>query len=161
MQIDFCHINDFFEIKKDIADFWGSDRTLYLHHPMLIYEFGNTAFLVRDDDCIAAYLLGFFSQTENLAYVHLVGVRARYQRQGLGRKLYCHFIRQAQDKGIQRLKAITTADNHRSIAFHTRQMGMHMLGEPGGAGVPVVRDYSGPGMDRVVFEMDISSAIFE
>lgn len=157
MQIELCTPSDFFEIRRDIADFWGSNRTLYLHHPMLVYEFGNTAFVIRGEGTVAAYLMGFFSQTAPVAYVHLVGVRESWKRRGLGLLLYRHFTMVAQAAGMRQLKAITTPDNHRSIAFHTLKVGMQMAGEAGPDGVPVIRDYSGPGSDRVVFIKDIVS----
>ncbi len=50
MKIEKCTMLDFNEITKDIVDFWGSDRTLHLHQPFLIYEFGNTAFVIKEDD---------------------------------------------------------------------------------------------------------------
>src|SRR5271157_5852454 len=96
MNIEKCTIIDFNEIIRDISDFWGSDRTLHLHQPFLIYEFGNTAFVIRENGIVIAYLFGFFSQTENLAYVHLLGVREKYQRQGMGKLLYDHFIEAAR-----------------------------------------------------------------
>ncbi|WP_118972865.1 GNAT family N-acetyltransferase [Taibaiella koreensis] len=151
MDVSLCTKADFDQIRSAIVAFWGSDRTLYLHHPMLIYEFGSTAFVIRDGDIVAAYLFGFFSQTEDLAYAHLVAVREGYKRQGLGRQLYRHFIGVAKEKGYGVLKAITTTDNPASIRFHTGVIGMQMKGEDMGAGIPVVQDYSGPGMHRVVF----------
>jgi predicted GNAT superfamily acetyltransferase len=44
--------------------------------------------------------------------------------------------------------------NNVSVAFH-QSIGMHPLGEPNEEGVPVVRNYSGPGIDRVVFKKRI------
>eukprot|EP00160_Parvularia_atlantis_P015633 Unigene4562_Nuclearia_a/m.13928 Unigene4562_Nuclearia_a/g.13928 ORF Unigene4562_Nuclearia_a/g.13928 Unigene4562_Nuclearia_a/m.13928 type:complete len:157 (-) Unigene4562_Nuclearia_a:191-661(-) len=155
MTVSLCTISDFSRIREDIVRFWGSDRTLYLHHPMLVYEFGNTAFVIRDQDVIAAYLFGFFSQTENVAYAHLVAVRDTHKRMGLGKKLYDHFINIAKARGIGQLKAITTADNTVSVAFHTQQIGMQLKGELHAGCVPVVKDYSGPGLDRVVFVKNI------
>ncbi|MGC8487229.1 MAG: GNAT family N-acetyltransferase [Clostridia bacterium] len=55
----------------------------------------------------------------------------------------------ARASGCTRLKAITSPGNAASIAFH-RRMGFTLLGDPDDRGVPVVRDYSGPGVDRVV-----------
>lgn len=156
MQVSLCTIEDFNEIRADISSFWGSDRTLYLHHPMLVYEFGNTAFVIKDQGRVVAYLFGFFSQTESVAYAHLVGVRDDYKRQGLGKKLYSHFTELARTMGVRSLKAITTADNIRSIAFHTKQVGMNIKGDSLPRTIAVVKDYSGPGLDRVVFEKDIT-----
>lgn len=80
MKIENCTMSDFDQITKDISDFWGSYRTLYLHHPYLVYEFGNTAFIIKDNGIVLAYLFGFFSQTDSVGYVHLIGVREKYQK---------------------------------------------------------------------------------
>lgn len=145
------------EIVKDIVDFWGSDRTLHLHHPYLIYEFGNTAFVIKEQGQVIAYLFGFYSQTDSLAYVHLLGVREKYQRNGLGLLLYQNFINIARSKGITKIKALTTATNAKSIAFHKNRVGMTLLGQPNEEGVNVVRDYSGANKHTVVFEKRIDN----
>jgi len=152
MKIENCTINDFDQITKDISDFWGSDRTLHLHHPYLVYEFGNTAFVIKENGVVIAYLFGFFSQTENVGYIHLIGVREKYQKQGLGKLLYDKFIQIAKSQGIQRIKAITTPTNNKSINFHQKKIGMTLLGLPNQEGINVIRDYSGKNNDRVVFE---------
>jgi ribosomal protein S18 acetylase RimI-like enzyme len=151
MKIESCTKNDFNEILRDISDFWGSDRTLHLHQPFLIYEFGNTAFVIRDKGMVIAYLFGFFSQTENLAYIHLIGVREKYQRMGLGKLLYDNFIEIAKSNNIQKIKAITKPFNTKSISFHTKKIGMTMIGEPNKDGINVIKNYSGINSDRVVF----------
>src|SRR5689334_12476127 len=130
MKIEKCTMPDFSEIIKDIADFWGSDRTLHLHHPYLIYEFGNTAFVIKEQGQVIAYLFGFYSQTENLAYIHLLGVREKYQRQGLGVLLYENFINIAKARGVTKIKALTSATNTKSISFHKNRIGMTLLGQP-------------------------------
>jgi predicted GNAT superfamily acetyltransferase len=155
MKIENCTMSDFNEIVKDIVDFWGSDRTLHLHQPFLIYEFGNTAFVIKEHGQVIAYLFGFFSQTDNLAYIHLLGVREKNQRQGLGLLLYDNFINTAKLKGITKIKAITAASNIKSISFHKNRIGMTLLGEPNEEGLNIVRDYSGANNDRVVFEKRI------
>jgi L-amino acid N-acyltransferase YncA len=68
--------------------------------------------------------------------------------------LYEHFIEFAKQKGCTELKAITTPTNKVSIAFH-RSIGMELSGEPDEEGTPVVRDYGGPGIHRVVFHKRI------
>lgn len=152
MQIEKCTIEDFYEITRDIIDFWGSDRTLHLHQPFLVYEFGNTAFVIKDNGVVAAYLFGFFSQTESVAYGHLMGVREKYQRQGLGKLLWEHFISMAKSHNIKKIKGITTPKNSKSIAFHTKHIGMTMIGAPNEDGINVIKNYSGINQDRVVFE---------
>ncbi|MGC1389618.1 MAG: GNAT family N-acetyltransferase [Bacteroidales bacterium] len=155
MKIEKCTKDDFNEIIRDISDFWGSDRTLHLHQPFLIYEFGNTAFVIRDKGIVIAYLFGFFSQTKNQAYIHLIGVREKYQRRGLGKLLYDNFIEIARSHKIQEIKAITKPINTKSINFHTKKIGMTMSGEPDKNGINVVKNYSGINEDRVVFIKDI------
>jgi GNAT superfamily N-acetyltransferase len=154
MKILNCTKTDFDQILTDIADFWGSDRALHLHHPIFIYEFGNTAFVIKDNERVIAYLFGFFSQTEQVGYIHLIGVRKSYQGNGFGKMLYDNFEAIAKRHRCSRLKAITTASNQASILFH-KKIGMKLLGEKNVDGIEVVKDYSAPGQDRVVFEKDI------
>jgi ribosomal protein S18 acetylase RimI-like enzyme len=142
--------SDFDKILSDLTDFWGNDRTLPFHHPIFLYEFANTAFVIKEGETVIAYLLGLISQTAPVAYVHLIGVRQTHKRQGHGRRLYDHFIAAAVQQGCKEVKAITTPTNVESIAFHKR-IGMRLVGNDEENGVPVVKDYSGPGQHRVVF----------
>jgi GNAT superfamily N-acetyltransferase len=155
MEIQRCTMADYDQIVSYIQEFWGSDRTLSRHHPMFVYEFGNSAYVIKDGDQVAAYLFGFISQTEPIAYVHLVGTRAAYRRQGLARRLYNHFVEFALSRGCTELKAITTPDNTESIAFH-RGLGMELTGKPNRDGIAVIKNYSGPEQDRVVFRRKLS-----
>lgn len=155
MNIEKCTYHDFLEITQDIVDFWGSERTLVHHHPFLIHEFGNTAYAIKENNKVIAYLFGFLSQTEKSAYVHLIGVRNEHQRKGFGEQLYKHFIEQAKSYGCKKIKAITSPINKQSIKFHTERIGMQMLGEAKNEGIKVVENYSGLGQDRVVFEKQI------
>lgn len=98
MELMNCSKDDFDQIIINIKEFWDSDRTLHLHHPILINEFGNTAFVIKEKNTVCAYMFGFYSQTEPVAYVHLIAVRNNYRRLGLGRKLYEHFIKCAREK---------------------------------------------------------------
>jgi ribosomal protein S18 acetylase RimI-like enzyme len=121
---------------------------------MFINEFGNSAFVFKEGPQVVAYLFGFIAQTGPVGYVHLIGVRQSYKRQGLGRRLYQHFIEFAQAKGCQELKAITSKNNRASLAFH-KSLGLELIGKADDEGIPIVRDYSGPGQHRVVFRKKI------
>lgn len=154
MNIENCTTSDYHQILADISNFWGSDRTLNIHHPMFIYEFGNSAYVIKINDRVIAYLFGFISQTSPTGYVHLIGVRNDYQNKGLGSALYKHFISYAKEKGCNKVKAMTTPTNSLSIAFH-KKIGMKLLGNKNANGMEVISDYSGQGQDRVVFEKDI------
>ena len=123
MEITLCTKADFDQILNDFVDFWGDERTKSLHNPIFLYEFGNTAYVIKDRNRVVGYLFGLFSQTAPVAYVKFVGVRRSHQKRGIGRRLYEHFIEFAKTKGCKELKAITSPSNKVSIAFH-RKLGM-------------------------------------
>ncbi len=154
MKIVNCSKADFDQILIEISEFWENDATLPFHHPIFLYEFGNTAFVIKENGSVIAYLFGLFSQTTPAAYVHLIGVRSSHRRQGLGRRLYDHFIDVARKQGCREIKAITTSANAASIAFH-RRIGMELIGSLSESDIRYVKDYSGPGQDRVVFRKNI------
>jgi GNAT superfamily N-acetyltransferase len=154
MEITRFSKQDFDQVLTEFGEFWDTDRTLPLHHPTLVNEFGNSAFTIKDGDKVVAYLLGFLSQTTPTGYVQLLAVRQGYRKQGLARQLYDHFTEFAITRGCTSLKAITSPVNKLSIAFH-KSIGMMPTGTDMADGVPVVRDYSGPGKDRVVFMKNI------
>jgi GNAT superfamily N-acetyltransferase len=149
-----CNQDDFLQILSEIEDFWGSDRTFLFHHPMFVNEFADTSFVIKENGKVLAYLFGFISQTEKTGYVHLVGVRQSHQRHGLGKTLYEHFIRKLKNQNIPGLKAITTPANGKSINFHLK-LGMEMVGESMNNDIKVIKNYSGYGEDRVVFQLKI------
>jgi GNAT superfamily N-acetyltransferase len=153
MELDLCTHQDFLDILADLEDFWGSasERARRVHHPMFVHEFGDTAWVVREDGRVIAYLFAFWSQTEPTGYIHLVAVRRDHQGRGIGRWLYEQFEARARARGCSKLKALTAPVNTESIAFH-RRLGFTLLGEPNEEDVPVVSDYLGPGEPRVVFE---------
>jgi len=160
MEITNCTKEDFDRILTDFDQFWEHDRALLLHHPTLLYEFGNSAFVIREGNEVIAYLFGFISQTEPVGYIQLIAVRQGHRGQGLGKMLYRHFERFAVEYGCRRLKAITSPINTNSISFHTK-IGMLPAGETESTGVPIIKDYSGPGKDRVIFSKDIGRAAHE
>ena len=154
MEVTICTKEDFNQVLDEYGQFWEHDRTVALHHPTIIYEFGNSSFVIKENGRVLAYLFGFLSQTEPAGYVHLLSVRRGYRRLGLANSLYAHFEQFARSRGCTRLKAITSPVNRLSIDFH-RSVGMLPSGEPDSRGLPVVKDYAGPGRDRVVFYKDI------
>jgi GNAT superfamily N-acetyltransferase/predicted enzyme related to lactoylglutathione lyase len=145
-----CSKRDYDQIVSELPAFWGDDRMRALHHPMFLNEFGDGAHVIREGEQVVAYLFGFVAPGP-LAYIHLVGVRGSHRHRGLARRLYDHFTAQAVARGCRQLRAITSPQNAGSIRFH-RSLGFEPVGEPGAGGVPVVKDYGGPGVDRVVLE---------
>ena len=115
MRIERATHEDFLEILHDLADFWSSsgppNRTLPYHYPFLVHEFADTAFVVREDDTVIAYLFGFVATAEPVGYIHLVGVRAAHQGTGIGRALYEHFAVIARERGCTHVRAVTAPFN--------------------------------------------------
>jgi ribosomal protein S18 acetylase RimI-like enzyme len=149
-EISLCTAEDYFQILDELSEFWDGRDTRALHHPFLIHEFGNSAFVIRDGSQVLAYLFGFLSQSEPVGYVHTIAVRASARRRRLAQRLFDHFVEFARRNGCTHVKAITTPTNAGSIAFH-KSLGMQLLGEPNADGVPVVPDYAGRGVSRVAF----------
>lgn len=116
-EISACTKRDYDRIVDDLPDFWDGRDMRQLHHPMLVNEFGNSAFVIRDGDAIAGYLFGFISQTAPVGYVHAIAVRSSARRRHLGRKLFDHFVAFARSRGCTHVKAITTPSNSGSIAL--------------------------------------------
>lgn len=156
MHIRNCTKEDFDQMLEKFDCFWEGDdperlnRLRNLHHPMMLYELGDNAFVIKENGQVLAYLFGVFSKMEPLAYVHLITTHYEHRRKRLATSLYEYFIAKAKQNGCKFIKAITSSKNERSIGFH-KSMGMVLQGEPNEAGIPVVRDYAGPGQDRVVF----------
>ncbi len=134
---------DLAEILRNYERFWGDrDGPRSLHHPMFFLEFRDTAFIARDlgNGEIAGYLLGFVAPTGD-GYVHFVAVRDDFRTLGLGRALYESFEKAARAYGAVTLKAITSPENERSVAFHKRV---------GFTEIARVEDYGGSGRTRIV-----------
>ena len=149
-EISLCTHQDYKQILDELHEFWGARDTRHLHHPFLVHEFGNSAFVIRNGAQVLAYLFGFLSQTEPVGYVHTVAVRSSARRQGLAGELFGHFVEFARRHGCRHVKAITTPSNLGSIAFH-KSLGMQLLGEAHIDGIAVLPDYAGRGAPRVVF----------
>ncbi|MGZ3097148.1 GNAT family N-acetyltransferase [Streptomyces sp. H72] len=124
------------------------ERALLL--PRLYFQhFTTTSFLIeRSDGELAAFLVGFFSQTEpDVAYVHFVGVDPAQRGLGIGRALYRAFFALVRAHGRRYVHCITSPQNTASQAFHARL---------GFIAAPTQRDYDGPGLDRVAFTVDLA-----
>ncbi|MFE6162518.1 GNAT family N-acetyltransferase [Streptomyces sp. NPDC056486] len=125
------------------------ERALLL--PRLYFQhFTTTSFLIeRDEEQLAAFLVGFLSQTEpDAAYVHFVGVDPQLHGQGIGRALYRAFFALARSHGRRYVHCVTSPQNTASRSFHTR-LGFTVS--------PVKPNYDGPGLDRVAFTIDLAA----
>ncbi|MRG59374.1 GNAT family N-acetyltransferase [Agromyces sp. CFH 90414] len=142
-----------------IREWWGhpATSTLPLVLPRLFFQhLADTSFIAEDDRGLAAFLIGFRSQSDpRAAYIHFVGVRPDLRGGGLARMLYEAFFAEARAAGCVRVDAITGPANRRSQAFH-RAMGFEVTGDTEIDGVLAWRDYDGPGEHRVGFTRSLS-----
>jgi ribosomal protein S18 acetylase RimI-like enzyme len=127
------------------VNLWWGGRDMAPILPRLFFvHFEGTSYVMDDEDGqLAAFLIGFLSQTDPTeAYVHFVGVAPDRRGEGLGRQLYERFFSDAILQGRTRVRSVTSPANEQSVAFH-KAMGFEVE--------KVAHDYDGPGEDRVLF----------
>jgi hypothetical protein len=109
-EILICTQEDYNQILDELHEFWGARDTRHLHHPFLIHEFGNSAFVIRRRAQVVAYLFGFVSQTEPVGYVHTVAVRASARRQHRSCPMaWCSWGRSPRYTGVGRIGQLAIA----------------------------------------------------
>ena len=153
ISIESASAADLAEIMRNFDRFWGdreNELLRHLHHPMFLVEFGDTAFVARSKEGgeVVAYLLGFLAPA-GYGYIHFVAVREDARSAGVADRLYERFTSVALDRGATGLKAITSPENERSIAFH-RRLGFTDLER--------VEDYGGSGRPRVIMRKSLPAA---
>ncbi|MEU6089523.1 GNAT family N-acetyltransferase [Streptomyces sp. NPDC047085] len=130
-----------------VVDEWWERPIRSVLPRLFLDHFHRTSLIAEDDAGLAGFLVGLMSPSApDAAYIHFVGVAPRLRGTGLARHLYERFFEQASAQGRTHVKAITSPQNRGSIAFHTA-MGFTVTGP--------VRDYDGPGVDRIVFERQL------
>src|SRR5262245_53232184 len=65
-EISICTHQDYNQILDELHEFWGARDTRHLHHPFLIHEFGNSAFVIRNGGEVVAYCLAFSRRASRL-----------------------------------------------------------------------------------------------
>jgi predicted amidohydrolase/GNAT superfamily N-acetyltransferase len=125
---------------------------------LFVTHFANTSFVAESrDGSLAGCLIGFLSQSHpDEAYVHFVAVRPDYRRRGLATFLYERFFDCCRRHGRRVVRGVTSPANKGSIDFH-RRLGFAL--EAGGYerdGIPIHRDYDGPGIDMVLLRKDLT-----
>ncbi len=113
-------LSDLDAVLAELDRFWGGRDMRFLHQRVLIREFGGTCLAAHGPEGhIAGYVIGF-TTPRRVGYIHAVAVRGDARRAGCARALYHEFAAAAAAEGADRLKAVTTAANTGSIAFHRR-----------------------------------------
>lgn len=138
-----------YDLVVQVIDRWWGGPTSALAHPIFFYELGEMARVVEDEGVMVGFLFGFVAGQKRpegpVGFVHLVGIHPDYRRRGVGRLLYESFERDCVEKGVRRMKAMTTLGNEGSQAFHQAL----------GWDIAEIQDYAGPGRPRIVFTKEL------
>ncbi len=144
--------SDYHYISRVMDEWWGGRRMRRMLPRLFFVHFQDTVFVAEEDGRPVAFLAGFLSQSfPDEAYIHFVGVHPDRRDSGLGRSLYEAFFEAVKQSGRRIVRSVTSPVNTASIAFHTR-LGFEIEPQESGIdGLPVRREYDGPGEDRVLF----------
>lgn len=138
-------------VKAALDRWWGGRDLSHLALPLFFRHFRDTSFVLDDGGEVVGFLVGFVSQSRaGEGYIHLVGVHPGRRQRGLARWLYEAFFEEVRGRGCTVVRCVTTPGNGGSISFH-RSLSFGLDGDHNSGGVPVARDYEGPGEDRVLF----------
>lgn len=138
---------DYDTIVAVVDTWWGRPVTGLLNRLHLDHFYDTSLIAEGQNGDLAGFVIGFLSPSRtDEAYIHFAGVAPVMRRTGLAGLLYERFFAHARQGDRTVVKAITSPQNARSIAFHTA-MGFD-CSDP-------VADYDGPGQDRVVFSRQL------
>ncbi|HET6600412.1 MAG TPA: GNAT family N-acetyltransferase [Gaiella sp.] len=144
MEIRHAEPADYGRVIGRVNAWWGGRDMAPMLPQLFFVHFEGTSYVADDEDGqLAAFLIGFLSQTDpDEAYIHFVGVSPEHRGGGLGRQLYERFFDDARAAGRTRVRCVTSPANAGSVAFHEAL---------GFTSERVAHDYDGPGEDRVLF----------
>lgn len=144
MEIRHAEPADYGRVIGRVNAWWGGRDMAPMLPRLFFVHFEGTSYVVDDGDGqLAAFLIGFLSQTDpDEAYIHFVGVSPEHRGAGLGRQLYERFCEDARAAGRTRVTCVTSPGNEGSVAFHEAL---------GFTSERLAHDYDGPGEDRVLF----------
>jgi ribosomal protein S18 acetylase RimI-like enzyme len=138
-----AHPSDYGRVIGRVNAWWGGRDMAPMLPKLFFLHFEGTSFVAeREDGQLAAFLVGFVSQTDPTeAYIHFVGVDPEERGSGLGRELYERFFETVRAHGCSVVRCVTSPLNEGSVAFHTAM---------GFAVDRIAEDYDGPGEDRML-----------
>lgn len=136
------------EVLSLLPSFWDQRDVRHLHHPVWFRQFVHVALAARDEDgSLAGYLLG--APTPRGGYAHVIATLPAVRGQRVGAALYARFAAVVLAAPRSTVEAITVTTNTGSVAFHQRL----------GFTATLVKDYAGPGEDRVHFAVDAKTLL--
>ncbi|MES0491546.1 MAG: GNAT family N-acetyltransferase [Leptospirales bacterium] len=152
---------DYNIILENIEDYWEVDeekikKIKILHHPIFLYQFVNTCFVIKKKFNVIAYLFGFFSQKEtDAAYIHMIATHKNQRNNGYAKKLFSHFENISRENKKTCIKAITSPSNKESINFHQKIGMLPQKSDTVENGICIQKDYSGLGNHMVLISKKI------
>jgi ribosomal protein S18 acetylase RimI-like enzyme len=151
-----CQPEDHADVIAVVKEWWGGRDLAYALPRLFFDHFNDTSFVVRHNDSLVAFLIGFMSPSKKKeGYIHFAGVHPEYRKMGLASHLYGLFFDCCRTHDRSIVRACTSPVNTGSIGYHTR-MGFAIL--PGNGvlnGVAVTLDYNRPGDPKVLFQKQL------
>ncbi|PSM39757.1 GNAT family N-acetyltransferase [Streptomyces dioscori] len=165
---------DYPSLIAQVDDWWGRPAAHMLPRLFLRHFHATSLAAVTDQGVVAGFLVGIVSPSEpGEAHTHFIAVAPGHRRSGLGGVLYGRFFELAGEQGCRTVTAVVSPGNTRSQRFHLatgfEPVPLPSAGPPdtkrlpdtGGPtdtkdladteGLPVWKDWDGPGEDRVRF----------
>ena len=144
--------SDYQPIIAVINEWWGGRNMADMLPKLFFVHFSQTSFVAEHSGDIAGFLVGFVSQSfSDEAYIHFVGVHPDYRKNAIGCTLYERFFQTVKKLGCNKISCVTSPKNKVSVAFHLRMGFFIEPSEKMDEGIFLVKDYDGPGEDRVIF----------
>lgn len=145
--------HDYLDVVNALDKWWDDEQPAARSQrvalvPRLFFQhFTDTSFVIVDEHRLVGFLIGFLSQSQSdEAYIHFVGIDPSYRGRGLGADLYERFFAISRGHRRHTVRAITSASNAGSQAFH-RRMGFS-VSEP-------ITNYDGRGSTHVTFDQEL------
>ena len=143
---------DYDQIINHIDAWWGGRRMSVMLPRLFFTHFRPWTYVAVQGGAIIGFLAGLKSQTDpSLIYCHFIGVDPGFRNRGIGEALYQRLFSEAALQGCHEVMAVTSPENHGSIAFHARIGFQPIAGLSYRGDIPYAPDYDGPGEDRVRF----------
>ena len=139
-----ARLDDHPRIVSVVDEWWGGRRMSALLPSLFLEHFAGTSYVAEDEAGeLAGFLVGFLSQDRpDEAYVHFVGVRPDQRGNGLGAALHDVFATAVHERGVRRVRCVTSTVNTSSVAFHT-SIGFVVEGADAPVDVDGIDDVSG------------------
>ncbi|MGW6011990.1 N-acetyltransferase family protein [Streptomyces sp. NPDC055210] len=160
--------SDYPSLIAQVDDWWGRPAAHMLPRLFLRHFHATSLAAVTGQGALAGFLVGIVSPSEpGEAHTHFIAVAPDHRRSGLGGVLYGRFFELAAEQGCRTVTAVVSPGNTRSQSFHLatgfEPVPLPSAGPPdaedlaaaegfaGTEGLPVWKDWDGPGEDRVRF----------